>query len=129
MESHILVAKKLLAECIMEHKKQRYWYYGITLDASNPNSFANYLGFSMLRYAFLFKSIGLLKVKKNTDILTVQHKEWEKFFSTQNLTEYATYFRKMDVRKIPVGDGVSTIRHRGMWLGIGDLSWWTDNGE
>ena len=84
MESRILVAKKLLAECIMEHNKQRYWYYSITLDTSNPNSFTNYLELLIPCYVFLFKSIGLLKVKNKTNILIVQYKEWEKFSVCKN---------------------------------------------
>ena len=41
IESHILVAKKLLAEYIMEHNKQRYCHYSITLDENIETTIGN----------------------------------------------------------------------------------------
>ena len=66
-----------------KQEKHRGWYFGISLDSTNPNSLCSYLGLSQQEYDFFLQTIGLITwtEEKGTGnkIREVQNDAWVDF--------------------------------------------------
>lgn len=122
LESHILAAQQFLASMIVQHRKHRYWHYGITLPATNPHSLAEYLRLNNEQYTSLMCTLGLMKtIKKNGNIYpAVCVDAWERFIIDNKLD--SIYFDRSRVSKVPVNsidESEPFIPYNGYWIGMG----------